>query len=308
MPPEDGLKKLVWSETTLPGGRPFRGKLDSPPRVTGPFQSLAPSSGGLGELLGGEAKAPPQHYGEVKVLAFPVAANAGLVPVAARDGLGKALDAARLVDGDLASGVDIARDAAGKAIPVLALDYGKPVTARTITMFAPGAAMMFVGALYTPRLEASEDGTDWRKVIDFETAQTTATYAFPATTARYFRVQFVPRKGLGPLQMGAAAPGIAMDGDIFAGMSKAFAGKPLTVGDLRLSGDARIDRFETKAGFAISQDYYALTGPADGAQGVAPASVIDLTARMKPDGSLDWTPPKGKLAGAALRLFAARHH
>ena len=51
--------------------------------------------------------------------------------------------------------------------------------------------------------------------------------------------------------------------------------------------------FETKAGYTISQDYYALTGPADGAKGVAPASVIDLTARMKADGSLDWTPPKG---------------
>ena len=292
VPPEDGLKKLVWSETLAMGGKRFTSKLAPPPSVTGPFQSLVPDSGGLGALLGGETKVPPQHYGEVKVLAFPVAAGSGLVPVAVRDGLGKAFDPAGLGDSDLAKGIDIARGDKNNN-PMLVLDYGKAVTARTITLYAPGAALMFVGALYSPRLEASDNGSDWHKVIDLETATTTATFAFAPTTARYFRLEFVPRKGIG-LNMGTPAPGLAMDMDFVENMGKAMLGKPLTVGDLRLFGETRIDRFETKAGFAIAQDYYALTNPADGAAGITPASVIDLTSRMKPDGTLDWTPPKGQ--------------
>jgi alpha-L-rhamnosidase len=290
--PEDGLKKLVWSETTVTGGKPFMGKLTAPPQTTGPFGNLTPS-GGIEEMLTGEkSKAPPVHYGEVKVLAFPVSAASELVPVAVRDGLGKALIASGLSDADLKTGVDIARSGQ-EPNPIVVLDYGKPVTARTLSMFAPGAAMMFAGALYSPRLEASDDGKAWRKIVDFETSQVTATYAFAPATARYFRVEFAPKKGLG-LQMGEAAPGIAMGGDMFTEMGKAIMSKPLTVGDLRLFGDPRIDRFETKAGFAIAQDYFALTGPADGANGIAPGSVIDLTSKMSADGTLSWTPPNGQ--------------
>ncbi len=40
-------------------------------------------------------------------------------------------------------------------------------------------------------------------------------------------------------------------------------------------------------------DYYALGQTADGASGPAPAQVIDLTGKLRADGTLDWTPPKG---------------
>lgn len=290
--PEDGMKKLVWSETTVAGGKKFTGKLAAPPAVTGPFQSLGKEGAGINDMLGGEKPKAYQHSGEIKVLAFPAQASAALVPVAARDGLAdKALDHAKLGDGDLAAGVEIVRGGEGKN-PTLVLDYGRKVTARAISLFAPGAAMMFVGALYTPRLEASDNGKDWRKVADIETAQVTATFAFAPAAARYFRVEFLPKKNPG-IPMGAPAPGIAMEFDISTVIGGATGAKPMGIGDLRLYGEPRIDRFEAKAGFAIAQDYYALTGPDDGASGVAPASVIDLTSRMKADGSLDWTPPKG---------------
>ncbi len=291
--PEDGLKKLVWSETTVAGGKPFTGKLAAPPSTTGPFQSIAPAAS-IEEMMGAAKpkEAPPQHYGDIKVLAVPVSASANLVPVAARDAIsGKALDPAGLADADLNSGVDIGRGD-GKTNPLLVLDYGKPVTARSVSLFSPGSAMIFTGAFYAPVLEASDNGRDWRNVVTLETAQSTETVSFAPVTARYFRLEFAPRKGVG-LVMGEPAPGLAMDLGMVENISKAFAARPLTIGDLRLSGDARVDRFETKAGFAVAQDYYALTGPADGAKGAAPASVIDLTARMSADGTLNWTPPKG---------------
>ena len=38
--PEEAMKKYVWSETQVEGGKPFSGKLVKPPSVTGPFQSV----------------------------------------------------------------------------------------------------------------------------------------------------------------------------------------------------------------------------------------------------------------------------
>src|SRR5439155_5761994 len=38
--PEQGMKKLVWSETRVSGAVPFRGKLPQPPATVGPFQDV----------------------------------------------------------------------------------------------------------------------------------------------------------------------------------------------------------------------------------------------------------------------------
>ncbi len=39
---------------------------------------------------------------------------------------------------------------------------------------------------------------------------------------------------------------------------------------------------------------------------VPQADVIDLTGKMQPDGTLDWTPPAGNVDGSAHRLLAHR--
>ena len=40
VPPSQGMKKYVWSETVIEGGKPFTGKIAPPPSVTGPFQNI----------------------------------------------------------------------------------------------------------------------------------------------------------------------------------------------------------------------------------------------------------------------------
>ena len=93
----------------MTGGKRFSGKLAAPPAVTGPFLSLVPGMG-IDAALGGQApKQPPQNYGDVRVLAYPVASTVAPMPVAAKDGSGKALEVAGLSDGDLKTGVEIAR-------------------------------------------------------------------------------------------------------------------------------------------------------------------------------------------------------
>ncbi len=287
--PADGLKKLVWSETVMSGGARFTAKLAAPPSVTGPFQSL-PKAGGIEEMLGDKREAPPApYYADVAVLAYPDSAAAALPTPKITDGAGNAFDPASLSDSNLEAGVAIKKS--DKA-PQLMLDFGKPVTVRSASLYLPGAAMMFAGAFFSPILEASEDQNAWRKVADLPSGQVPGTASFPAITARYFRVVMKPRDSV--FDMGQAAPGSAM-GDMFAGFAANMAGKPTIVGDFRLSPRATISRFETKAGYAIAQNYYDLGEPADqSTMGISPAQVINLTGRLKPDGTLDWTPPKGR--------------
>jgi hypothetical protein len=40
VPASEGMKKYVWSETEVEGGKPFTGKLTHPPQITGAFQNL----------------------------------------------------------------------------------------------------------------------------------------------------------------------------------------------------------------------------------------------------------------------------
>ena len=68
----------------------------------------------------------------------------------------------------------------------------------------------------------------------------------------------------------------------------------LNVGDFRLDADARVDRAETRAGFDVARDYFALPETAPNDPGVPLSRIIDLTGKLRADGTLDWTPPKGR--------------
>ena len=286
--PQDGLKKLVWSETTLPAGKRFSGKLAAPPSATGPYQDLAPALSIEEMISGHKADLAGSYYGDVGVYAFPVRAGDLLPRPRARDGHGKALPVDGLMDGPLTGGVTLERKP-GEGGSLL-LDYGQPVTVRSANVFVPGVTVPFAGTILGGILESSVDGAAWQKVADVALANVPTTISFPAVTARQFRLVLTPQA---PSDggLGSPAPGVAMGG-LFAGIGPMLAARPLVVGRFALAGSARVDRFETKAGFVMSRDYYAFPAPQDGAKGVAPAQVIDLSGRMKADGTLDWTAPR----------------
>jgi hypothetical protein len=65
--------------------------------------------------------------------------------------------------------------------------------------------------------------------------------------------------------------------------------------EFSLHSAPRINRFEDKAGFtnrtiAAAED----TREIDAKEAVARNDVIDLSAKLRPDGTLDWTPPPGR--------------
>src|SRR3954451_17683476 len=64
--PEDGMKKIVWTETRVKGGT-SNIKVPEPPATTGPFQNI-PMQPGFGETV--DASRLPAFYKDVAVVAY----------------------------------------------------------------------------------------------------------------------------------------------------------------------------------------------------------------------------------------------
>jgi hypothetical protein len=282
--PKDGMKKLVWNEVVVDGGKPLTLTLPAVPTSSGPFQDLFVLPDIMGQKP--DPKTLPRFGHDIAVYAYPLAAPAAGLPLVRFDG--KTLDAARLATPRDSEVVEIAPPAAGQAI-VVTLDYPVPQTIRSATIFCPGAASVFEGALYRSVLEASTDGTTWRSVAELPMALVPATAGFAPVTSAHFRMVVTPLTA-------AVNPGFmpvaGADTGPFAAMA---APKKLRLGQLLLSAEPRVNQFEVKAGFATVGDYDALDAGVDPDEaGAAPSAVIDLTGKVAPDGSLHWTPPKGK--------------
>ena len=281
--PQDAMKKLVWAETEVEGGQRLKGALPAPSNVTGAFQSAK-----FSDPLAGDAEIPdqPRAYGEARVLAYPIAA-APLPTPRILDANGQPIaGAAALGDSDLESVAQMAKG--DEAHPgTLILDYGKPVTVQSASLFVPHARPPFGDPAYRPTIEA-ETAQGWQPIGRFSLTEVASTTSFAPVTAQRFRLVLSPNDAAKSPGLGDGAPGAVMI-DVFGRP----ASPTLGIGDLRLSAEARIDQFEAKAGYAIAPDYNRLNmGPAD-APAIDPARVIDLTDRLRPDGTLDWTAPRG---------------
>ena len=67
--PAQAMKKYVWSETRIDGGRPFTGSLPKPPSATGPYQNQVGGRGGSGGQAANQAP-PPEFYADAAVVAY----------------------------------------------------------------------------------------------------------------------------------------------------------------------------------------------------------------------------------------------
>jgi len=281
--PEQGIKKFVWSETLIEGGKRFSGVLAAPPSTTGYFQDVpAPKD----PIAADTGKPTPQAYADTLVVAFPSPAGGEPAQGKVSSSAG-AVDAAILSDGRHATAVDL--PATTKDAPAwLRVDYDRPQTISAVTL-----GLKINGAsLLSAHVEASDDGVNFREVARFaEVGLARRTISFRPATARSFRLRFDAYGWMRGLERLGSVPGAVI-------ISTSEGAKtPPTIGvtHLALFEAARVNAAELKAGFGVMPDYYVLdTQPGVGEQPVAASSVIDLTGKMGPDGKLDWTPPKGR--------------
>jgi hypothetical protein len=284
VPPADGMKKIVWSQTDIVGGRRFAGRLAAPPGTTGPFQSL-PFADPLAAFEG-KSSPPPHYYADVAVLAFPIAGGDDAVPAASA--AGTAVDASALADDKAETSVAIPKGTPADPSTLL-LTYPLATTIRSATLFIPGALPPFGDAPYLPVLEA-QVGRQWVRVGTIPLTGVPTTISFAPVSARAFRLVLGPNTAPPRVGLGAPAPGAVVDGLFPSGPPTTT----VTIAQLSLSGEAKVDRSEAKAGFATVLDYYALSGGVPDTAGIDPARVVNLTSRMAADGTLDWTPPAGR--------------
>lgn len=282
VPPAQGMKKMVWSETRLEGGKPFTGRLPHPPDASGTFQNYDVQSATKEQ----EGKKPlPRFYADSAVVAYRVPAadktQAELRPqITSSAGQ---IDVAALSDGDVQTvAVNLPYAAPGEA-SWIQFEYAHPQIIQSLTMASLDDMISIFGfydpdAVY-PQLEASDDGQGFRHVVNIlPSSVPQRTVAFPAVTAKYFRVSFP-----GPVSGSGATPGNH------------------AITELVLHSAARVNQFEKRSGFATVEDYYAIPTPSATADSlVASRDVIDLSSKMGADGQLDWTPPEG--AWIVLRI------
>ncbi len=139
-------------------------------------------------------------------------------------------------------------------------------------------------------LEASDDGQTFR--TDRRNCPTRAhpstRFLFPPVTAKFFRVVF---KRTPPPPVPAWAAGIDPDS---LGIKIGPPPTDYEIAELVLHPGARVNRFEEKAAFTPVPDLYEFaTAPVDTGDVIAKSDVIDLTSKVRSDGTLNWTPPPG---------------
>ncbi len=291
VPGSQGMKKYVWSETVIEGGKTFHGKLTPPPANTGAFQNLS-----VHDLLNappGAAKIPEFYADSVVVAYRRAAADQPVEALHAKvTSSGGSPEVAMLSDGDLEKTTKIPIPEPG-AISWIQYEFPSPQTIRSITFVTkdPDMITAMVAGIAAPEknLEASDDGQGYHEVAKLIGGSAPEhTISFPAVTAKYFRVTF---KRTPPPAPPAWASGL--DPESF-GIKLPPKPTDYEVAELVLHPGARVNRFEEKAAFVPAPDLYEFaTPPVDAADAVRKSDVIDLTSKISADGTLDWTPPAG---------------
>jgi hypothetical protein len=270
--PEQAMKKLVWSETSVEGPGRFKGRLPQPPSNNGPFRNLrtgAPRP---------NATPDPTHYGDSAVVAYRTPPDeTGLKELKPKVTTSAgAPDAAPLLDDDLNTSLTIPSPQGGGPAWVQ-FEFDRPFTARAVSLAARGG-------IPVGRVSAGDDGSSFRTLVSLPGAQLyrggpARTFAFPETTARFYRIEMTGA----PLR-----PAEVMS------QAQTQPAREYTLAETLLHAGARVHRWEEKAGFSFLFEYESVpTPPAPAGSTVERESVIDLTAKMAADGTLEWEVPPG---------------
>jgi len=287
--PEEAMKKFVWSETWIEGGKPFAGRLPQPPSNVGPYQNMPLAGRGFGAAEA-PVKLPDSFYRDAAVVAFRV--PDGVLPVSALKpkvtSSGGTFTLEALTDGDMAKTMLLPAAPVGEKAWIQ-FEFERPQTVRGLTMVTAGAGRgvgLGMQGASNQALEASDDGSNFRVVAEIPAGA--RNIAFPATTARFFRLT---------IRTPQPAPARGGFGDMFGGQAARGAAQPAgtQIAELVLHTGPRVHRVDDKAAFNSAVNIYAMaTPPVQGGAAIRRSDVIDLTSRMKPDGTLEWTPPAGR--------------
>ena len=268
--PALGMQRLVSSEMQIEGGQKFSGVLPQPPTKLGFYQDVAVLA--FPSPAGDEPHRAPPALTSTPADACP----RPHVRSVRRDGKWRSR-----------------RRPANQPV-LIQMDYGHPFTARSLSYSVRPVSKAPVIVTEQPgnwsdnpaepgkppippigELESSNDGTQWQRVCavpgrgyrqDGWILQTTA---FPAVTARFFRLNL-------------------------HGWDGAEKGKSLPLGNVRLNSEALIDQWEEKSANVEDFSDPDRTPPYKGDEVIDPDKIVDLTGQVDAEGRLTWDVPPGR--------------
>jgi hypothetical protein len=268
--PALAMQRMVSTEVVVQGGRTVSMSLPQPPTRL-------------------------DYYRDVAVLAYPPPSGADALPTPIRTSHPDGIDLNTLFGGADAKRIRIPVSADNQRV-LINLDYGQPVTARSLTYSQRTNAKALVIATQMPTswaddfygqnmrldpplgwFESSDDGNTWHRVsllpaIGYQHDTWTAqTVTFPAATGRYFRLNFENW-----------------------GRNFRSNDTDLVIGSVELRGEARIDQWERKTGNLVDFSNPDRTPAYTGDEIIDPARIIDLTQHLDAGGHLHWDAPPGR--------------
>ena len=260
--PEQAMKKLVWREMDIAGGRHVTLDLPDGYDSIGPFQN--------GPVTAASYYQEVHYYKDIAVFAVR---NDSALPSYKLSSNCPEIDETVLLDEDLTTGIHLRKDSS-KDFGWILYHFESPASIRAIRVGESVSRALFLSApgMVTASLERSDDGLSFDKVCDIPVSGVMQqTLSFPSVTARYFRVSFNLKH---PYSAIMALPE----------RQEAF------MTELRLFGDDRVNHAEEKAGFSTYYDVDRFPAPSPSKRGT---KVIDLTTSMRQDGHLEWDAPQG---------------
>ncbi|MBK8857239.1 MAG: hypothetical protein IPN11_05975 [Opitutaceae bacterium] len=264
--PDQGMQHVVWSETRVTGDTRFTGTVPRPAVRYGflndPGAPTPPKS-----FFGIEPANLAEHYRDIAVIAFPMPpaeADADPVPLRITTSAPVA-NPAVLCDRDGNSSITLPNPTPSKPVWI-AYEFAAPVTVRSVFLACTGNNWPQAG-----ELQYGDDGATWRTVqplarITLWDRFAPCTTALPETRARHFRFVFTS--------------------------AMAFA-RQLQPAELHLSSRARLDHWEIQTAVVPALVPAAEPVPVSPTAAIDPDRLLDLTDRLRPDGTLDWTVPTG---------------
>lgn len=280
--PNEAMKKLVWSETKVKGGKVFHGFLPMPPISNGAIRNL-PKRNTL--------PSDSTFYGDYKVLAFKIPGKWGEdVKPKITNQNGEVISGSALLDNDLASKVSLEVPKLNKPV-YLQYEYDKPFKARSFSFALLGNTAYPSTYLRAGYVQISDDGVSFKTLFPLPGPQhdiralPVRTISFPEVTAKFFRIVFTT--GGGNSTVGGP--------DDFGGFRQpAVAPTSFDISEAVFSTLAKINRWEDKANFGPMFTFEELKTPDVPVSDVIKTTeVIDLTSKMNQDGNLHWTVPVG---------------
>ncbi len=260
VPAAEGMKKYVWSETVVAGGRPFSGRLAPPPSTTGPFQNvpIVPDA-----IIPGEKSPdiPKNFYRDSAVFAYRLPADDVSIDefhpkVTTSSGV---IDPRLLSDGDYATPVDLPSAPVGEKAWIL-YEFKKAVTIQSVTLALAAEPDPPIFSTHhgdsRAFLEASDDGQIFRPVTPIGAGDVGTTLEFAPVTARFFRVAFLAMPPRPPVPF-------EDDADAWMGVHPQRTDAPHfeKITELILSPGARVGHYQEKAAFVAVENLYPLATP-----------------------------------------------